>query len=382
MTGGSGPRVVLTGGTGFTGGLVAAELRERGLPILLTGRDPARLARAAAGAGDPPTAVVDVTRPGTLSEHLTPGDVVANFAGPFTRLGEPVVRAAVEADAHYLDTTGEQRFMKAVADRWDGPARDRGVAVVNAMAFEYALGDAACALAAGTVSSEAAGEAAAGIAVDVTYSWGGPSSGTSPGTRASVLEVLGSRGLAYEDGEWREEPVAARRRRARMPDGRGRPSVSFPSGEVVTAGRAPEVVRVRGWLVTGRALAATLSVLGPVLPPVARVLRPVLEPIIRRAGPEEPSLEARDASRFTIVAEARSLDDGGTGGARVAVQGRDPYGITARLVARASAALLGSGPEPAVPAGVVRPSAVLGPRRLLEEEPDVRCVEGAAAEGL
>ena len=33
-------------------------------------------------------------------------------AGPFSLYGEPVLAAAVETETHYLDTTGEQPYMK------------------------------------------------------------------------------------------------------------------------------------------------------------------------------------------------------------------------------------------------------------------------------
>ena len=51
-------------------------------------------------------------------------DVLINCAGPFTYAGEPVVRAAVDAGVHYVDSTGEQSFMRMVFDRY-GPDAER-----------------------------------------------------------------------------------------------------------------------------------------------------------------------------------------------------------------------------------------------------------------
>ncbi|WP_131785770.1 hypothetical protein [Frankia symbiont of Coriaria ruscifolia] len=57
-----------------------------------------------------------------------------NCAGPFLELGEPVVRAAIAAGCHYVDTSAEQMFVKGVfrrphrrrrARRGDSRARDR-----------------------------------------------------------------------------------------------------------------------------------------------------------------------------------------------------------------------------------------------------------------
>ena len=64
-----------------------------------------------------------------------------NCAGPFNRSGEPVVAAAVQTGSHYVDSTGEQNFMKMVFDRYGEEAERRGVGLVPALGFDYAPGD-------------------------------------------------------------------------------------------------------------------------------------------------------------------------------------------------------------------------------------------------
>lgn len=351
-------RVVLLGGTGFTGGLVARELVRREIPFLFTGRDPEKLDRAVARLGGADHAVVDVTDAERLREVVRPGDVVVDCAGPFLGLGEPVVEACLEKGAHFLDTTGEQVYMKRVHDRFDGPAREADVAVVNAMAFEYALGDAACALAVRGLERPLRG-------VDVIYGWRGSSTATSRGTRASVLHVLGHRGFGYRRGGWTRERVARETREVEVAPGRWRPAVTFPSGEVLTVPRYAEVEVVRGWIVVSRPISVLVRYLGAVLPPVLRALSPVLEPIFRM-GPEGPSTEQRGSSRFEITARAVGAD----GRARTcAVRGRDPYGVTAALLGIASERLLrreNGGREEGAPIGVLAPSQLLEPTSLLE----------------
>lgn len=356
-------RVVLVGATGYTGRLVARELASRDLPFLLTARRPAALEEVARDAGGAPTARVDVTEPGTLASVLGPGDVVLNTVGPFVELGEPVVRAAVEGGADYLDTSGEQIFMKRIADRWDGPARDAGVAVVNGMAFEYALGDAAAALAARGLERPL-------DRVDVVYGWRADAASTSAGSRVSIVRILGRRGWALEDGGWRREPVARRRRRVRMPGGARLEAMSFPAGEVVTVPRHLEVGTVRGWIVTGRWTARLARLLSPVLPAAARLAEPLLDRLARR-GPEGPTREQRRSGRFDVVAAAVGADGVRRG---VAVRGRDPYGLTAAVLAGGGAALLdrdvGRDPDDADgfprPAGVRAPSGIVDPADLLD----------------
>lgn len=349
--GGSPPRVVVTGATGYTGGLVARELASSDVPFWLTARSPDALEERARAVGGATTRTVDVTEPGALSACLRPGDVVINCAGPFTELGEAVVRCCLEVGAHYLDTTGEQPFMKRIADRYGRAAREAGVAVVNGMAFEYALGDAASALAARDLERPLE-------RVDVVYGWQAGAAATTPGTRASAVRVVSRRGWALEGGRWEREPVARRRRRVRLRGGPALQAVSFPAGEVVTVPRHVEVETVRGWIVTGRATARIANLLSPLLPAAARFLEPVLDRLAR-VGPEGPDEEARRRGRFDIVAAAV----GAEGGRRtVAVSGRDPYGLTAAVIVRGARALLAGGGA----AGVLAPSRVVSPEELLD----------------
>lgn len=354
-------RAVLVGATGYTGRLVARELASSDLPFVLAARRPDALDEVARAVDGAPTRTVDVTEPGTLAPALEPGDVVLNTVGPFVELGEPVVAAAVEAGAHYLDTTGEQTFMKRVADRWHAPARQAGVAVVNGMAFEYALGDAAAALAARGLERPL-------DRVDVVYGWRADAASTSAGTRASMVRILGRLGWALEDGAWRREPMARRRRRVRLPGGAELEAMSFPAGEVVTVPRHLDVGTVRGWIVAGRWTVRIARLLSPALPVAARLAEPLLDRLASR-GPEGPTEEQRRSGRFDVVATAA-----GAGGGRrsVAVRGRDPYGLTAAVLVRGARSLLGreaggaragdDGPE----VGVLPPSRVVGPAELLD----------------
>src|SRR5919199_514583 len=80
-------RIVLFGATGYTGELTARAL------------------------------VGDVAQPATVAALVEKGDVLVSTVGPFVRLGEPAVSAAVRAGAHYLDSTGEGAFIRAVFGR-------------------------------------------------------------------------------------------------------------------------------------------------------------------------------------------------------------------------------------------------------------------------
>lgn len=342
------PRIVLIGATGYTGRLVAHELARRGAPFLLTARDADRVERLAEEVGDAPTGRVDVAEPGTVAAALRPRDVVINCAGPFTDLGEPVVRAAVERGAHYIDTTGEQRFMMEMWRRWHRPSLEAGVSVVNSMAFEYVLGDLGAVLAAEALPRPLR-------SVDAVYRTGGEA---SRGTRRSALRVLGRRGYAYRRGEWQLERPAARWRRIRLVDGDVCTLVSFPAGEIVTLPRHIEVREVSGWMVMPRRMAILAHAISPVLPPLIRLTRPMTERLLAGAR-EGPSEAERESRAFTIQVDAIGAD--GTGRA-VRIRGNDAYGVTAAIAAAGARRLLAGG----APAGVIAPAELVDPRDFLE----------------
>ncbi len=123
---------MLYGATGYTGRLVLDELERRGLECVLGGRDEAKLARLADGRGATVrVAPLDDAR--ALRELLADASAVISCAGPFTLAGHALVRAAIDTGTHYVDSTGEQPFIKQVFDDHGAAAERAGVALVPAL---------------------------------------------------------------------------------------------------------------------------------------------------------------------------------------------------------------------------------------------------------
>src|SRR5919204_948131 len=113
--------IAVYGATGYTGRLIAAELRRRGAEVVLAGRSRAKLEILAEDLGGGMTIEeAPLDDPAALRALLEPCAVVIACAGPFRLHGEPVLAAAVDARTHYLDTTGEQPFMRLVFEDY-GP---------------------------------------------------------------------------------------------------------------------------------------------------------------------------------------------------------------------------------------------------------------------
>ena len=124
--------ILVYGATGVTGRLCVAALEAAGTPYLVGGRSRERL-EAVAGPGCHGVRVAGIDVVGSAFEGV---GCVLSAAGPFAKIGLPVLDAAVAAGAHYVDTTAEQPFMRATLTRQDA-AIDAGVTVLPACGVEY-----------------------------------------------------------------------------------------------------------------------------------------------------------------------------------------------------------------------------------------------------
>jgi short subunit dehydrogenase-like uncharacterized protein len=131
-------RIAVYGASGYQGRLVAAELRRRGFGegVILAGRSAERLSAAAREVGLSDSGV-ELRVAGTddvdaLVAAFEGADAVINCAGPFTVSGDAIVRAAIRARTHYVDTCGEQFFIKHIYDAYADSAAQAGVTVIPA----------------------------------------------------------------------------------------------------------------------------------------------------------------------------------------------------------------------------------------------------------
>jgi len=323
--------IVVYGATGFTGTLVAHELRRRGLDTVLAGRSAEKLARLAEQlGGDVATRAVALDDDAGLRELLAGAAAVIACAGPFMRHGEPVVRAAAATGTHYVDTTGEQPFMALVRDRYDGPARGSGAALVPAMGFDYLPGDLLAHLTAHDVEPLR----------ELVLAYAPRQLQPTRGTLRSALGMLAAPSVVYTDGSWRPASLRAQRASFAFPEPVGsQPVLPYPSGELLTV---PRHVRTRTVisLITVETFAGTpkAAPVAPVaMPALALALRTplsrALEPLLARF-PEGPSEASRARVRFTLVVEAHG-EDGRT--RRGVATGGDVYALTAATAVHGAA---------------------------------------------
>jgi len=339
--------IVVYGATGFTGTLVAHELRRRGLDTVLAGRSADKLAQLAQKlGGSVTTRVVALDDDAGLRDLLTDAAAVIACAGPFIQHGEPVVRAAAATGTHYVDTTGEQPFMQLVRERYDAAARRSGAALVPAMGFDYVPGDLLAHLTAQGIEPLR----------ELLLAYAPRGVKPTRGTLRSALGMLAADSVVYEDGGWRAAQRRVSPTRFAFPAPVGtQPVMPYPSGELLTVPRHVRTRRVAS-LITVETFAGTpkAASLAPLVMPVMALalrspLKTALEPLLARF-PEGPSEGSRARVRFTIVVEARG-EDGRT--RRGVATGGDVYALTAATAVHGAALMAKPGYDRA---GVLAPA--------------------------
>ncbi|MFN2099980.1 DUF5938 domain-containing protein [Altererythrobacter sp. MF3-039] len=137
--------VVIYGASGYTGRLVAEYLREYNVPFIAAGRGKERIEEAMAKVPGIETAKYEIATADMEVEALTNlfrgAKVVCNVTGPFVDYGDIVTEAALNAGAHYIDTTGEQPWVKRCADHWDAKFKEAGLVCAPSTAYMYATSE-------------------------------------------------------------------------------------------------------------------------------------------------------------------------------------------------------------------------------------------------
>jgi short subunit dehydrogenase-like uncharacterized protein len=357
-------RIVLYGATGYMGGLTAHAMVASGARPVLAGRDKSRLDAVAArisqaaGGATLETAIAGAAGPGPLRDLLRAGDVLVSTAGPFLKVGRPVVAAAVDAGAIYLDSSGEPPFIRAVFDEFAPRAERTGAVLLTAFGYDYVPGNLA-----GALALEEAGPGAAQVRVGY-FVRGDIRRAGSAGTRASVAGVLLEAGYAFRSGHIVTERIAAHVTSFEV-DGKAKPAFSIGSSEHFTlprlrsqaagatgiAAQAPltDVGVFLGWFGSATRLVQGGSALAT---PLGRLpgVRRALDALARRiqgsrAGPGTAQAIGSDVVAVASDARGRTM-------ATVHLTGGEPYSFTAAVLSWAAVKAATDG---------VRPTGALGP---------------------
>lgn len=346
--------VVLYGATGYTGQLIAQDLAEQEASFAIAGRSRQRLEQVAAELpADPEILVASVDDPDALEAMAELTRVVASAAGPFRKLGPPVMQAAIRAGRHFIDTTGEQGYLRW-AHAQDEQARQAGVTVVNATGFDVVPSDLSAVLATEQLEDP--------VSVDIAIA---TNSRLSDGTKRTMATSTGE-WWKYEDGRFTKAVPGRHLRSFDLPEAGGpKTGVFIPWGDCATAPRSTGADNVRTFFVVPRKKARRYNMLWPLQHAATWV--PGIDRILESQAPDDrggPSPEDRERSWFTILAEAEGADGQR---ARAVVEGSDPYGLTGAATSRFALSLARGEVDET---GVLTPTEAFGTQRVPKLLPD------------
>jgi short subunit dehydrogenase-like uncharacterized protein len=319
--------IALLGATGFTGQLIAAELAKQSTPFILAGRSAGKLTALQNQLNAPnllKTVVATPDNPASLAELFKPPTaIVINCVGPFTDLGEPVIKAALESGIHYIDITGEQVYIAQMLDRYHAVATEKGCLIIPACGFEYAVGN------------WAAAHAVAGLEPldNINIFLTAQNASTSRGTQLSALKLLSNAGYGWKNGKRTAHLTAHKSTVVNFPVPFGkRRTIWIPSGEIVTLPRHVKVQNINAYMSLGGIL-PYVTRLGFFMLPLAAS---ALSLLMRDGKKYTPEPHKRKPFDWAIIIEA----SGSKGKSTVTLQGQDVYGLTAHITLYAAQQLL------------------------------------------
>jgi short subunit dehydrogenase-like uncharacterized protein len=335
-------RVVLFGATGYTGELAARAMAKRGMRPVLAGRRREAVEALAAELGELEATTADVADPASVRALVERGDVLVSTVGPFARWGDSALDAALDAGAHYVDSTGEPPFVRKVFEAGGPRAERSGSLLLTAMGYDWVPGNLT-----GGLALRDAGPAATAVRIGY-FTKGGGLGGMSGGTRASAVGALIEPSFAFRDGRIVTERGA---RSVHEFDfgGRQKPGISVGTSEAFSLPRAfPNVRDVEvylGWFGGASRPMQAFSLVGAgiaKLPGATALVGAAAERFVKTStgGPDE-SARAATGSRFA----AEALSASGEVLADVRTEGVNGYTFTGDVLAWAAGRIAAGGSD-------------------------------------
>jgi short subunit dehydrogenase-like uncharacterized protein len=308
--------VLIYGGSGYTGRLIAEQVRNLRMRAVIAGRTADRVRATAAGLGLAGR-VFALDWPQTIDEALDDVDVLINAASPFALTAPALIEACLRTRTNYLDITGELPVFRN-AFGYDEAARRRGIMVMPGAGL-------------GVVASDCLAMHVASLVPNAKYlriALLRPNS-LSRGTLRSALGLANSRVSIRRNGRLISLPVGRLQRAFDFGDGE-RESVAVSWADVFTAYHSTGIRNIEAYFEADFASRALYQLGAGVADAVQfSPVRDLIE-AVSRVFPEGPPERARLAEKSVIVAEA---EDSWRQRRCVRLQTSDGYSFTADAAA-------------------------------------------------
>ncbi|MFE8102039.1 saccharopine dehydrogenase NADP-binding domain-containing protein [Brenneria goodwinii] len=118
-------KLMIYGATGYTGRMIVTQAMILGVPLILAGRNDAKLA-ALASELNLPYRSFSLSESASIDEALADVAILLNCVGPFMRTADTLMKVAIRKKIHYLDIAAELDSYR-LAESLDRDARAAGV---------------------------------------------------------------------------------------------------------------------------------------------------------------------------------------------------------------------------------------------------------------
>lgn len=138
--------IVIWGATGVTGKGCAKILNQSypSVSFAIAGRDQSKLIEVKKNLGLRESVAILTSKledDGGLDSIFSQTKVVISCAGPYAKVGMPVVAACVRNGCHYIDITGEPQFIRAVIDSYHEEAISKKLKLVSTCGWDCVPSD-------------------------------------------------------------------------------------------------------------------------------------------------------------------------------------------------------------------------------------------------
>ncbi|MEV6302858.1 saccharopine dehydrogenase NADP-binding domain-containing protein [Actinoplanes sp. NPDC051861] len=257
--------VWVLGASGRAGAAIAVRLHGKDVPLVLVGRNRARLDAVAAGLDHKPRVLAASLEVALHELRSAEPSVVVNTVGPFTRTA-PLVVAACPPGTHYVDLANEFAAAEFVLSRDEQAARARQTLVTGAGFGVLATESVVLRLCTGR-------PAAAEVRVDAAASVSTELGTIGAALAGTIVQTLSYGGRQVCHGRMTRTRVGSDLLRLTTPDGHTITTTSAATGELLAAWRASRAGSViaastgvpNGALIRGTMPAVTLLLRLPFL---------------------------------------------------------------------------------------------------------------------
>jgi hypothetical protein len=187
------PRIVILGGSGTFGRLIAEQLARPDAQVIIAGRD-ATKGRAVAASLQAEFVRCDATNRASLLDTVSGAYLVINASGPFQARDYSIPQRCIESGCHYLDLGDGRDYVAGIGELHE-PAKAQGVFVCAGASTTPAITSAA------VVELGQHCQKVRSIKVTLTA---GNRNQAGVSTIASILAYVGLPVRVWQDGQWRE----------------------------------------------------------------------------------------------------------------------------------------------------------------------------------